>query len=142
MQCQGSVSPILWAIADCEGVFVCFPCIFVQEKPSTRNVYDYKKIDDLGVRQFIKSYKFQSNVFSKPVLQQAEAMSSHLTATQNKFVQVKQILVRSTDQPWMNSYIRLLLRKKNRNYRIFKKVNLDLLSVLSKKIYIYFFFYN
>ena len=32
----------------------------------------------------------------------------------------------------MNSYTRLLLRKKNRNYRIFKKVNLDLLSVLGK----------
>ena len=34
IQCQGTVSPI----ADHEGVFVCFHCISVQEKPSTRNV--------------------------------------------------------------------------------------------------------
>ena len=128
IQCQGTVSPI----ADHEGVFVCFHCISVQEKTSTRNVYDFKNIDEVGLRQFIKSYDFQSNVFSKPVLQQAEAMSSILIAAQNKFVPVKQILVRSTELPWMNSYTRLLLRKKNQNYCIFRKVNMDLLSVLGK----------
>ena len=31
------------------------------------------------------------------------------------------------------SFIRLLMRKKNRNYRIFKKVNSELLSVLSNQ---------
>ena len=31
--------------------------------------------------------------------------------------------VRSTDQPWVNTYTRVLLRKKNRNYLFFKKVN-------------------
>ena len=131
IQCQGTVSPI----ADHEGVFVCFHCISVQEKTSTRNVYDFKNIDEVGLRQFIKSYDFQSNVFSKPVLQQAEAMSSILIAAQNKFVPVKQISITPTDQPWMNSYTRLLLRKKNRNYRIFKKVNLHLLSVVGKHGY-------
>ena len=48
---------------------------------------------------------------------------------------VKQILIKPTDQPWMNSYTRLLLRKKNRNYRIFKKINSDFLSVVGKNGY-------
>ena len=121
IQCQGTVSPI----ADHEGVFVCFHCISVQEKPSTRNVYDFKNIVEIGLRQVIKNYNF-----SKPIVGQAEAMSSILIAAQNKFVPVKQISIRPTDQPWMSSYTRVLLRKKNQNYRIFKKVNLDFLSVV------------
>ena len=43
----------------------------------------------------------------------------------------KTITVRVSDQPWVNSYTRLLLRKKNRNYQFFKKVNNLYLNALS-----------
>ena len=48
---------------------------------------------------------------------------------------MKQILIKPTDQPWMNLYIRFLLCKKKRNYRIFKKINPDFLSVVGKNGY-------
>jgi len=40
-----------------------------------------------------------------------------------KFIPVKNVMIRANDQPWVNSYTRLLLRKKNRNYQLFKKIN-------------------
>ena len=72
-------------------------------------------------------------MFSKPVLQQAEAMTCILEAAQKQFVPIKTITINPRDQPWVNSYTRLLMRKKNRNYRIFKKVNSQLFSVLNKQ---------
>ena len=36
--------------------------------------------------------------------------------------------MRPKDQPWTNTYTRLLLRKKNRNYRIFKTANTKYLN--------------
>ena len=44
----------------------------------------------------------------------------------------KTIVVRASDQPWVNSYTRLLLRKKNRNYQFYKKVNNSYINALSK----------
>ena len=49
-------------------------------------------------------------------------MSKILTSALNKFVPVKNVTIRHNDQPWVNSYTRLLLRKKNRNYNFFKKI--------------------
>ena len=51
-------------------------------------VYDLKNVDEIGLRQFIKNYDFQSTLFSKPIVEQAEAMSSILIAAQNKFVPI------------------------------------------------------
>ena len=65
--------------------------------------------------------------------QQAEELSNILISAQKQFIPVKEITIKATDQPWVNSYTRLLMRKKNRNYRIFKKVNSELLSVLGKQ---------
>ena len=73
------------------------------------------------------------HVFSKPVQQQAEAISDILISAQKQFIPIKTITIKATDQPWVNSYTRLLMRKKNRNYRIFKKVNSELLSILSNQ---------
>ena len=50
-------------------------------------------------------------------------MTNILTEAFSKFVPTKQIIWRPNDQPWCNSYTRLLLRKKNRNYQLFKKIN-------------------
>ena len=71
-------------------------------------------------------------MFSKPVLQQAEALTKILDAAQRKFVPTKTIVINPRDQPWVNSYTRLLMRKKNRNYRIHKRVSLEYFSVLNK----------
>ena len=44
----------------------------------------------------------------------------------------KQITIRPCDQPWVNSYTRLLLCKKNKNYQIFKKDMSKLSNAVSK----------
>ena len=83
-----------------------------------KSVFDFSNIDEIGLRNFIKSFDFDTHVFSKPVQQQAEAISNILISAQKQFIPVKEITIKATDQPWVNSYTRLLMRKKNRNYRI------------------------
>ena len=39
--------------------------------------------------------------------------------------------MRDADAPWCNSYTRLLLRKKNRNYKIFKKYETTYLKIVN-----------
>ena len=43
----------------------------------------------------------------------------------SKFVPCKTIFIRPNDQPWSNTYTRLLLRKKNRNYSLYKRINTE-----------------
>ena len=45
--------------------------------------------------------------------EQAEAMTSILTTAFQQFVPLKTFIVRVSDQPWVNSYKRLHLQKKN-----------------------------
>ena len=44
----------------------------------------------------------------------------------------KNVLIRQDDQPWCNSFTKLLLRKKNRNYQLYKKLNSQYISALSQ----------
>ena len=41
------------------------------------------------------------------------------------------ICFRPDDPPWLNSYLRLLLRKKNRNYKLFKIASKNLANAIS-----------
>ena len=129
ISCHGTLPPV----ADHEGIFVSFHCIQAKENTIKKSIYDFQNIDEIGLRDFIKKYDFQTNVFDKPIIQQAEAMSNILISAQNKFVPVKIIVIKPNDQPWVNSYTRLLMRKKNRNYHIFKKVNSAFVSLLNKQ---------
>ena len=52
--------------------------------------------------QYTKSYNFESAVFSKPVTQQVQAMTEILTTAFHKFVPNKTIVVRVSDQNWVN----------------------------------------
>ena len=111
IQCHGTLPPI----ADHEGTFFSFHCKLDKSKPLTKQIFDYKNINENALLQYIKSYDFESAVFSKPATQQAEAMTDILTSAFQKYVPTKTIVIRVSDQPWVNSYTRFLLRKKNRN---------------------------
>ena len=47
-------------------------------------------------------------------------------------IEILSDLIRPCDQPWINSYTRLLLRKKNRNYQLFKRDSCKLTNAISK----------
>ena len=128
ISCHSTLPPV----ADHEGVFVSFHCVQAKENIIKKCVYDYSNIDEIGLRDFIKKYDFQTKVFDLPIIQQAHAMTNILNAAQNKYVPVKTIVIKPNDQPWVNSCTRLLMRKKNRNYHIFKKVNSAFMSLLNK----------
>ena len=49
----------------------------------------------------------------------------------DQFIPVKTITIRPSDAPWCNSYTRLLLRKKNRNYQIYKRYETDYKKLLN-----------
>ena len=128
IQCHGTLPKI----ADHDGTFVSFHCSKPKPKLLTRTVYDYKNIDENGLINFINTYDFETSVFNQPISNQAEALTEILNEALNKFVPVKKITIRPTDQSWVNSYTRLLMRKKNRNYQIFKKINSKFVSVSSQ----------
>ena len=119
-------------MADHEGIFASFHCIPDKQDAITKTIYDYKKADEKGLREFIQKYDFQSNVFLKPVHEQPPAMCNILKTACNKFIPTKKITIKPFDQPWINSYTRLLMRKKNRNYRILKRVNIAYFSAQNR----------
>jgi len=115
-------------LADHEGIFVTFHNNLTQTKLKTKTIYDYKNIDEKSLINYIKTFDFESVVFSQPVRLQADIMTTVLTDIFSMFVTTKQIKIKPDSVPWTNTYTRLLLRKKNRNYYIFKKIKSKFLS--------------
>ena len=128
VQCHGTLP----SIADHDGTFICFHSTQQKQKVQTRTVYDYKNIDEQALIKYLNEINYHDLVFSKPVFQQAEAYSNILIKAREQFVSTKQITIRPCDQPWVNSYTRLLLRKKNKNYQLFKKDMSKLANAVSK----------
>ena len=112
-------------IAYHDGVLVSFNTKSVKQKPKTKQIYDYKNADVAGLIKFIKEYDFENSVFNKPIIDQTNIYTNVLKQGFDQFIPVKTITIRPTDAPWCNSYTRLLLRKKNRNYLIYKKYETD-----------------
>ena len=127
LACHGTIP----CIADHFGVFAAFNCKIPKPKAIIKRVHDYKNVDEIGLREYIKNVDFDNLVFSKPVKQQADEITKILQLAVEKFVPIKQIVIKQNDQPWLNSYTRLLLRKKNRNYSLFTKVNTAYLTALN-----------
>ena len=71
IQCHGKVSPI----ADHDGIFLSFHCVKSKTNCITKTIFDYKNIDEMGLRNYIKIFDFKTNGFSKHVTKQAEAIS-------------------------------------------------------------------
>ena len=119
--CHGTLPQI----ADHDGVVTSFK--FQTDKPKSKSkiIYDYKNADVEGLTQFIKNFNFEDNVFCDPIESQAEIFTQILSDALDRFVPKKTITLRETDAPWCNSFTRLLLRKKNRNYLFYKKCDLD-----------------
>ena len=119
------------AIADHDGIFASFHSIKTRAKPLKKNVFDYKNADEQGLLKHMKEIDFEREVFSKPTCEQAEALTEILIAAREKFIPSKQITIRPTDQPWSNNFTRLLLRRKNRNYLMFKKASIKYKNYLN-----------
>ena len=112
-------------IADNDGVLASLRLNLQKQKAKTKTIYDYKNADVMGLINHIKSFDFDLEVFSLPTVLQAEKFDKILIEAFARFVPCKTVTIRTNDQPWSNSYTRLLLRKKNRNYLIYKKINSD-----------------
>ena len=125
--CHGT----LHRIADHDGVLVSFNTKSIKPKPKTKTIYDYKNADIEGLIKFIKDFDFENVVFSQPINKQTDIYSEILKQGFTQFVPVKTITIRPSDAPWCNSYTRLLLRKKNRNYQIYKKYETDYKNILN-----------
>ena len=121
---HGTTDPI----ADHDGIFVTFHSSVPKEKVICKDVFDYKNIDEIGLRNYIKDFDFESTVFTLPVKEQANEMTKILHSALKKFVPVKKIIIKPSDQPWVISYTRLLMRKKNRNYHLYKKISFAYLN--------------
>ena len=126
VQCHGTLPPI----ADHDGVVVSLDIKKEKVEFLKRHIFDYKNVDEKGLIKFFKDYDYESTVFDLPYLKQTEAFTNIVIEGLEKFVPVKSITTRTFDVPWQNSYTRLLLRKKNRNYSIYKKINSSYLHAL------------
>ena len=125
--CHGTLPKI----ANHDGVLVSFNTKSQKQSLNTKSVYDYKNADIEGLIKYIKTFDFENVVFSQEISDQAEIYSKILKQTFDMFVPVKTITIRPNDAPWCNSYTRLLLRKKNRNYQIYKKYELEYKKLLN-----------
>ena len=118
-------------IADHDEVFASFNIQTPKPKPVTKLIYDYKRCDFEGLKNYIKTYDFEKHVFSYPTVSQAEQFTNILVDALSLFVPQKTITFHPRDQPWCNAYTRFLLRKKNRNYQIYKKINTTYLNFIN-----------
>ena len=119
--CHGT----LHRIADHDGVLVSFNTKSPKPKIRTKKINDYKNADINGLIKFIKDFDFENTVFSHPITDQTDIYTEILKKAFDQFIPVKTITIRPADAPWCNSYTRLLLRKKNRNYQIYKRYETD-----------------
>ena len=115
VQCHGTLPQI----ADHDGVFVSLGIKKEKALLHKKIIYDYKNIDEAAMIKFFKDYDYETAVFDLPYTQQSEAFTNILLEGLEKFVPSKSIAITTKDVPWQNSYTRLLMRKKNRNYHIF-----------------------
>ena len=110
-------------IADHDRVSVSFHCTQDKPRKQTKNIFDYTNINTDLLHKHINQIDFQTLVFSKPISDQAECFTNILTDLFKQYVPTNTITTRPNDQPWTNTYTRLLLRKKNQNYQLYKKAN-------------------
>ena len=100
-------------------------------KPKTnqKRVFDYSKIKINDLIAFLNNIDYNTKVFSLPIIEQADAYSDILTDVFTRFVPSKLITIRESDQPWLNKFTRLLIRKKNRNYALLRRATVKLTTV-------------
>ena len=104
--CHGTLPKI----ADHEGIVVSYNILSQRLKSKNKTIYDYKNADIIGLIKYIKEFDFNTNLFSYPIEAQTELYSKVLTDAFAQFVPCKTVNIRQNDQPWVNSYTRLLLR--------------------------------
>ena len=114
---------ILPEIADHAGVLLCLNVKQKVRKPAKKTIHIYKDIDQERLLDHIRSIDFQSTVFNLPVGEQADKFTDILKSCIKEFVPTKQITVKPNTIPWCNTYTRLLLRKKNRNYKLYRAIS-------------------
>ena len=62
IQCHGTLP----SIADHDGTFVSFQCKLKKSTPLTKQIFDYKNIDETAHLQYIKTYDYEEkNQFSQ-----------------------------------------------------------------------------
>ena len=81
-----------------------------------------------------KNYDFQNIVFSQPLVDQPKLITTILTGAFHKFVPSKQVVIRPNAHAWTNTYTRLLQRRKNCNYMIYKKANSEYIKAVSNSL--------
>ena len=111
---------ILPSIADHSGIFLSLDIKREVQKPKKKTIYYYKDTDTEGLIKYIKNYNFE-NVFKSKPEDQAQIYSDVLMKAFQTFVPSQMITIRPNIPPWCNTYTRLLMRKKNRNYHISRK---------------------
>ena len=126
--CHGTLPKI----ADHDGIVASFQLDIQKPTLKTKCIYDYKNADIDGLINHIKHFDFNSAVFSHDAARQADIYNQILINAFDQFVPCKTITIRPFDQPWSNRYTRLLLRRKNRNYQLYKKINVDNNLLLQK----------
>ena len=118
-------------IADHDGTLLCLNITQQHKHTTQKKVFDYKNADIDGLIKFIKEFDFNLAVFSFPIKDQPKKFTDTLKTILKTFVPEKTICLKPNSIPWCNTYTRLLLRKKNRNYKIYKKASNNYSSAMT-----------
>ena len=91
-------------IADHDGTLDSFHSTRPKDQPRTRTIYEYNKINEEQLIQYIKSFDFETNAFSHPLTEQPKHIINILTGVFQKFVPSKQVEIRPNAPAWTNTY--------------------------------------
>ena len=80
-------------ISDHDGIVASYNIELNRPKTNSKTVYDYANTDVVGLVNFIKSFNFDTTVFSHPIEFQAELYSKILIDAFNQFVPTKTVTV-------------------------------------------------
>ena len=122
-------------IANHDGIIATFHSDRPKELPRTRTVHNYNKINEEELIKYIKNLNFNDLVLSHSLEDQPQLITSLLTQAFSKFFPSKEVLIRPNVPAWTNTYTRLLQRRKNRNYILYKKLFLNIQMLLQVRIF-------
>ena len=88
----------------------------------TRYIWHYKNADFEGLNRELNNIDWEGSFHNLPDLQKATRyLTVNIKAVAMKYIPYKRIKINPKDKPWMTSYIKYLIRIRNRYSRMFRR---------------------
>ena len=91
-----------------------------KSKAYPRTLWDYKHADLPSIIQNLNKIAWDDVLNCNNINESCKKLTSIISNISHTYIPNKRVIIRPNDKPWMNSYLRTLMRKRN---RLFNKFN-------------------